>query len=339
MARPRPRDARASAVSAGSQHLLAALGIWPSLADHAQPVTASTSPILSWTMRSVPSSCPTTTRSKADEPATYIVENGRLTAALRAAAVQRSSLALIGGAAAVDFAAGEQGVVRDPCRRSPLARAAARGSRRACVAVCARPPASASSAGTIRRWASSPRFATRSRTASRAVQHFLPSGPFAILPLHGNRSCVTWTEEEGQGRAIMALDDAGFLAEVEKRFGYRLGGVELDRAARRLAAGNASGARDGGGSLGARRRCRASGASDRGAGVEPGLQGRGGADGGGGRCCAARPRCRLQQVLARYERWRRIGLGAVGRRVRRLEPAVLQRLDAVAHGAQRRSRR
>jgi 2-octaprenyl-6-methoxyphenol hydroxylase len=62
---------------------------------------------------------------------------------------------------------------------------------------------------------------------SRAVQNFLPAGPFAILPLRGNRSCITWTEEEAQGRAILALDDAGFLAQVEKRFGYRLGKIEL----------------------------------------------------------------------------------------------------------------
>ncbi len=61
----------------------------------------------------------------------------------------------------------------------------------------------------------------------RAVQHFLPSGPFAILPLKGNRSCITWTEEEQEGRRIAALDDAGFLAEVEKRFGFRLGDIEL----------------------------------------------------------------------------------------------------------------
>ena len=61
----------------------------------------------------------------------------------------------------------------------------------------------------------------------RAVQHFLPAGPFAILPLTGNRSCVTWTEEAERGRAIVALDDAGFLAEVQQRFGYRLGNVEL----------------------------------------------------------------------------------------------------------------
>jgi 2-octaprenyl-6-methoxyphenol hydroxylase len=60
-----------------------------------------------------------------------------------------------------------------------------------------------------------------------AVQHFLPSGPFAILPLKGNRCCITWTEEESEGRRIMALDDTGFLAEVEQRFGYRLGVTQL----------------------------------------------------------------------------------------------------------------
>ena len=61
----------------------------------------------------------------------------------------------------------------------------------------------------------------------RAVQHFLPAGPFAILPLTGNRSCITWTEDAARAREILALDDAGFLAEVEKRFGYRLGGIAL----------------------------------------------------------------------------------------------------------------
>jgi 2-octaprenyl-6-methoxyphenol hydroxylase len=61
----------------------------------------------------------------------------------------------------------------------------------------------------------------------RAVQHFLPSGPFAILPLTENRACITWTEDAANAREILALDDAGFLAEVEKRFGYRLGGVAL----------------------------------------------------------------------------------------------------------------
>jgi 2-octaprenyl-6-methoxyphenol hydroxylase len=62
----------------------------------------------------------------------------------------------------------------------------------------------------------------------RAVQHFLPGGPFAILPLVGNRSCITWSENAVEARRILTLDDAAFLAEVDKRFGGRLGAIRLD---------------------------------------------------------------------------------------------------------------
>jgi len=61
----------------------------------------------------------------------------------------------------------------------------------------------------------------------RAVQHFLPSGPFAILPLKGDRSSIVWTETKEVAEKIMSLDDAGFLAELGKRFGHRLGGISL----------------------------------------------------------------------------------------------------------------
>ena len=60
-----------------------------------------------------------------------------------------------------------------------------------------------------------------------AVQHFLPAGPFAILPLRGDRSCITWTEDREEARRILALDDAAFLAEVDLRFGGRLGALSL----------------------------------------------------------------------------------------------------------------
>ncbi len=35
----------------------------------------------------------------------------------------------------------------------------------------------------------------------KAVQHFLPAGPFAILPLTGNRSSIVWTEDKAAGRS------------------------------------------------------------------------------------------------------------------------------------------
>jgi 2-octaprenyl-6-methoxyphenol hydroxylase len=59
----------------------------------------------------------------------------------------------------------------------------------------------------------------------RAEEHFLPAGPFAILPLTGRRSSIVWTERLRQAERLVALDDAGFDAELETRFGLKLGSV------------------------------------------------------------------------------------------------------------------
>ncbi|MGI9380598.1 MAG: FAD-dependent monooxygenase, partial [Methyloligellaceae bacterium] len=60
-----------------------------------------------------------------------------------------------------------------------------------------------------------------------AVQHFLPAGPFAILPLTGDRCSLVWTEELRRGQEIIELDDDRFLAELERRFGHKLGALEI----------------------------------------------------------------------------------------------------------------
>ena len=60
-----------------------------------------------------------------------------------------------------------------------------------------------------------------------AHEHFLPTGPFAVLPLLGNRSSIVWTERKDLAPAIMALDEAEFLAELERRFGDYLGRLRV----------------------------------------------------------------------------------------------------------------
>ncbi len=61
----------------------------------------------------------------------------------------------------------------------------------------------------------------------RAEEHFLPAGPFAILPLTGNRSSLVWTEQRAEAARITALGEAEFLAELEQRFGLHLGEIKV----------------------------------------------------------------------------------------------------------------
>jgi len=64
----------------------------------------------------------------------------------------------------------------------------------------------------------------------RAEEHFLPAGPFAILPLTGKRSSLVWTEKRTEAARIVALRDDEFHGELERRFGLHLGEVKaLDK--------------------------------------------------------------------------------------------------------------
>ncbi len=60
-----------------------------------------------------------------------------------------------------------------------------------------------------------------------AIQHFLPSGPFAILPLTGNRSSIVWTEDARTADRILASGEAVFLDELRQRFGGQFGALEV----------------------------------------------------------------------------------------------------------------
>lgn len=67
----------------------------------------------------------------------------------------------------------------------------------------------------------------------RAVEHFLPSGPFAILPLTdggrlGHRSSIVWSEAAENLPALLSLDAIDMLAEIERRFGLELGDIVLE---------------------------------------------------------------------------------------------------------------
>lgn len=65
-----------------------------------------------------------------------------------------------------------------------------------------------------------------------ALEHFLPGGPFAQLPMsatadHANLSAIVFTDQDEIVARLAELDDARFLAQVEKRLGSHLGRVTL----------------------------------------------------------------------------------------------------------------
>ncbi len=62
--------------------------------------------------------------------------------------------------------------------------------------------------------------------AGVAYEHFLPSGPFAILPLTGQRASLVWTESTARGEALRGARDEVFHAHLQRRFGDFLGEVK-----------------------------------------------------------------------------------------------------------------
>jgi 2-octaprenyl-6-methoxyphenol hydroxylase len=218
-------DGRAVALTAAAKAFLEALGLWESLAADAQPVEAMdiTDSALEMPLRSVLLHFEAPGESG---PTAFILENARLRQALFAAASECPDVAVI----APDGVAGLD--VDDGLARVALASGRTLATSLA-VAADGQNSALRGMAGIkLVRWTSDQLAITgtvyhEKPHGGRAIQHFLPSGPFAILPMTGNRSSIVWTEREPEARRILALDEAGMIAEIERRAGGWLGGISL----------------------------------------------------------------------------------------------------------------
>ncbi len=220
-------DPRASALSAASKRMLEVLGVWSAVASEAQAVASIeiTDSSLGAGVRPVLLTYDNVTGEGA--PATFIVPNAALLDALTAAVRRAAAVSVIAPAEASGFASTDVDVdmrLADGRELECALLVAAEGRQSrlrdaAGIKIVGWDYPQIGIVATVRH---------ERPHGARAVQHFLPAGPFAILPLRGNRSCITWTEEAGEARRILALDDRGFLAEVERRFGGKLGALALD---------------------------------------------------------------------------------------------------------------
>jgi 2-octaprenyl-6-methoxyphenol hydroxylase len=226
-ARGRPADTRASAIAAAARRLFQTIGVWERVADEAQPILdmVVTDSRLEDAVR--PAFLSFGGEIAHDEPFAHMIENGPLLRALMDKA-QEEGVALR-AASVTDFSA--------PTLAHHVEVALSDGtsiSARLLVGADGAHSAIRERAGIVTHgwdYGQSGIVTTVAHERDhhgRAEEHFLPAGPFAILPLKGRRSSLVWTEETREAERIIALNDAEFHAELERRFGLHFGDIKAE---------------------------------------------------------------------------------------------------------------
>jgi 2-octaprenyl-6-methoxyphenol hydroxylase len=214
-------DGRVSSIALGSKRVLAGVGVWPLLADQAEPileirVSDGDAPLfLHYDHKAV-----------GDDPLGFIVENRATRIGLAKRAAELKTLRYLAPTKVETLEHSGAWVEAE----------LADGRRvRARLAVAADGGRSAIRAGAgieVVRWAYEQTgivCTVAHERPHRGIAHerFLPAGPFAILPMQGNRSSLVWTEKATLAPSLMAADAETFAAELGARFGDFLGALEV----------------------------------------------------------------------------------------------------------------
>lgn len=225
MADRKPTDLRASAIALAAQKMLEQLGIWEKLQKDAQPINDMiiTDSRTSDAVRPVY----LTFSGEVEEgvPFAHMISNGDLVGALDAKALElgvefqyRNSV--------VDFeetGASMQVMFSDGEKLETALLVAADGVRSklrdlADIKTVHWDYGQSGIVTTV---------AHEKEHNGQAVEHFLPSGPFAILPLTKNRSSLVWTEKTDAAQKLIEGDEFVFEMELERRFGHHLGEIQV----------------------------------------------------------------------------------------------------------------
>jgi 2-octaprenyl-6-methoxyphenol hydroxylase len=218
------QDLRASAIAAAARRLFETIGVWDAVAAQAQPILdmVVTDSKLHDVAR--PSFLTFDGEIEPGEPFAHMVENAPLVAAL-AAKARAEGVTLLPLAIRTFEVEGDRTVatLADGQKFAARLLVAADGARSAL-----REHAGIRTHGWDYDQAAIVTTVAHERDhEGRAEEHFLPAGPFAILPLTGKRASIVWTETSAEAERIVALPDDAFHAELERRFGLHLGDIEV----------------------------------------------------------------------------------------------------------------
>ena len=230
-------DERASAIVASVRRLFETLGVWRDVADDAQPILdmVVTDSRLGDAMR--PTFLTFAGDIEPDEPFAHMVDNRQLVAELTECARQRDvelrAAAVTGFAHIFEDAATDTKPAGAPNHiEAQLSDGSILSTRLLVAADGARSSIRSQAGITTHGWiydqsAIVINVEHERDHHGRAEEHFLPAGPFAILPLKGRRASIVWTETKADAERIMALPDEVFHAELERRFKLHLGDIKV----------------------------------------------------------------------------------------------------------------
>ena len=216
---------RAYALSHSSKTLLEMIGVWEAMAPYVQPIVEIdiTDSALNSPFR--PVFLNFSGEIELGKPGAYIIEHEHLAGPVYEALQQNSKVKIKDHSKIDQFEAGpaflDLTIEGQDCRANLLVGADGRGSfvRQQCGIKVHR--SDYDQDGIV------VSVALSRPHEGKAVQHFLPSGPFAILPLPGDRASLVWSEKRGLAGDMCALSDEAFVAQVNQRFSPKLGTVEL----------------------------------------------------------------------------------------------------------------
>ncbi|WP_050527020.1 UbiH/UbiF/VisC/COQ6 family ubiquinone biosynthesis hydroxylase [Pseudorhodobacter aquimaris] len=232
-ARPAPAranagfDGRAYSLALGSKRLLSVIGVWPRIAEQAQPILEIKASDGHAGQGAAPFFLHFDHTEIEEGPMGFMVEDRHLYAAFLAAMADAPGITLLSGQAVVAQEVSAQGAKVTLASGEVL-------SARLLVGCDGRQSGVAQRAGITRTgWDYGQTALVTALNHSLphngiAHQFFMPEGPLAILPLPGgNRSSIVWSEQTDRANAINALGDADYLNALRPRFGDFLGDISL----------------------------------------------------------------------------------------------------------------
>ncbi|MBK1795169.1 FAD-dependent monooxygenase [Devosia sp. WQ 349] len=220
-----PQDNRASAIAAGVRRVFEVLGVWNDMAPHAQAMTA---------MRITDSGTGDLARPMflqfdgevgLGEPFAHMVPNQASVGALLEATAPNISVIAPAAIQSWDAGASLSTITLEDGREliAPLI-VAADGAQ-----SWLRKQAGIDTMGAD--YNQTGLVATISHELAHdgvAYEHFRPAGPFASLPLPGNRSSLVWTETTEAAKRFLAMTPEQLAEEIEAVMGSTLGKVTLE---------------------------------------------------------------------------------------------------------------